>query len=583
MEHKLGHIFSRLLRILDKRRRQELKLVLLVNLATSIIELVNLSLVIPFMGALVGSSISLGQSNQILSIFISSQNQIYFLAVLFGASALIAGIMRLTLLKLNAKFSFHLGSDLSLMLFRKNLFLSYEDRLYTSSSLALDAVVTKTNIVVNNFIFPAMLFISSITILIVTVITLAYINSLIVVISFITFLILYLIISKTLQGRIFENGEKISNASKNLVKIIQESSGNYREIIINKMQNTYIQSFGKIDTSLRASEAANVFITMSPRFILEACGMILVSVLTVYILKSGSSAEKSIGILGVFALGAQKMLPMMQQAYASFCQIRSSVPALIDVLELVDCNEIKVDMGKVRSKTTFNHSIIFENVTFAYRASPNKPILTDINLCINKGDRIGIVGKSGGGKSTFLDLFMGLLIPTRGNLKIDGIKIDTENIDGWMSNIAHVPQNVFLFDASIEENIAITDLPEDIDLTRIAWVAEKTLLHDLINLKEGNGHAKKIGENGLNLSGGQRQRVGIARALYHGAKVLVLDEPTSALDSDAESIIIKTLSMLSNEYTIVIVAHRIETLAVCNRIFRVGNCCIEELQSLENR
>ncbi len=307
--------------------------------------------------------------------------------------------------------------------------------------------------------------------------------------------------------------------------------------------------------------------------------MVLICILTIYILKSGGSIGNSIAILGVFALGAQKMLPMMQQAYASFCQIRSSIPTLIDVLTLIEDESLEIKYEIKNNKIPFNNRIDFKNISFTYKNTANTPILNEINITINKGDKIGVIGKSGSGKSTFLDLFMGLLRPSVGEFKIDNVKIDFENIDGWRTNIAHLPQNVFLIDASIEENIAITELPENIDMTRINNIAKLTLLDDLLKNKEINGFSKKIGENGSTLSGGQRQRIGIARALYNGAKVLIFDEPTSALDSEAEAIIMESIAALNSDYTVIIVAHRLDTLSRCNRIFKVNQGSIEEIKS----
>lgn len=576
MKIELASIYGRLWKLVDSRRRRELLIVLFIALLTSMLELINLGLVIPFMAVLLDTSTNSSyKPNQIIKILLPEYGmteQTYFLAFAFGMSALVVGLMRLLLLKLNAKFSFHLGSDISLSIFKQRLFLGYEEHTNTSSNLVVDAVITKTNAVVNGFIFPTMLFFSSSIILLVTVAALTYVNTFVVVISFVTFLSLYLVVSRTLHSKLLENGIKISNASKGQVKVIQESYGNFREIIINKMQSSYIKNFQKIDENLRASEAENVFITMSPRFILEASGMVLVSGLAIYILNNSAYSGASIGVLAFFALGAQKMLPMMQQTYASFCQIRSNSPALIEIINFLECSDKYGQGSPIRERLSFSKEFIFRQVSFFYKSSPDSLVINNVNLKIHKGDRIGVIGKSGGGKSTFLDIFMGLISPKSGHLIVDGIKLTQENIDSWRGNIAHVPQNVFIFDSTIEENIAINSPKEQIDLEEV-----KRLLDQLKLSNHFNVGGRALGENGANLSGGQRQRIGIARALYHGARVIVLDEPTSALDDEAEISVSNALNELSGEYTLVIASHRLSSLSICNRLLRVVDGFVEEV------
>ena len=341
---------------------------------------------------------------------------------------------------------------------------------------------------------------------------------------------------------------------------------------MNKMQSSYIKSFKNIDENLRASEVENVFITMSPRFILEAIGMVSVAALAIYILNNSTYSGATIGVLAFFALGAQKLIPMMQQIYGTFCQIRSNSPALLEITNFLEDNN---ECGKncaFKGRLTFSSDLIFKDVSFFYKTSPDTMVIKNVNLKVNKGDRIGVIGKSGGGKSTLLDIFMGLISPKSGHLIADGIKLTEDTLDAWRGNIAHVPQNIYIFDATIEENIAINFQKEEINLDKV----KRLLIQlDLSNLMGVGG--RNLGENGANLSGGQRQRIGIARALYNGASIIVFDEPTSALDDEAEDSVVKALNELSGEYTLLIVAHRLSSLAGCNRLLRVTDGMVEEI------
>ena len=219
------------------------------------------------------------------------------------------------------------------------------------------------------------------------------------------------------------------------------------------------------------------------------------------------------------------------------------------------------------SPVSFENSLVLKNVSYRYSFS-NANSLNDVSLDIKKGEKIGFVGTTGSGKSTLLDIIMGLLHPVEGHLEVDGKIITSSNVNGWQSNIAHVPQSIFLIDGSIAENIAFGTPYRDIDHGRVKWAAEKAQISDVI---EGwpNNYATSVGERGIRLSGGQRQRIGIARALYKKACVFVFDEATSALDSTTEQMVMETLNELADGVTILIVAHRVSTLKGCKRIVEI--------------
>jgi ATP-binding cassette subfamily B protein len=310
---------------------------------------------------------------------------------------------------------------------------------------------------------------------------------------------------------------------------------------------------------------------------MEALGIILIASFAYTVTKESDGVTKVIPLLGVFALAAQRLLPIMQQAYSSWSTILGSQASLQDTLDLLDQRLPNFINSSQDTPLKFEQEISINQLFFRYNeAAPW--VLQNLELKIGKGSRVGFVGTTGSGKSTLLDIIMGLLSPTTGCLKIDGASINLENQRFWHSHIAHVPQTIFVSDGTIEENIAF-GVPKDlIDHDRVVQSARKAQIADSI---EGwsNRYQTLVGERGIRLSGGQRQRIGIARALYKQADVIILDEATSALDNETEEAVMNAIDKLSPNLTILIIAHRISTLRNCSQIVKLNHGRIESVCS----
>jgi len=294
--------------------------------------------------------------------------------------------------------------------------------------------------------------------------------------------------------------------------------------------------------------------------------MILIAILAYLLGKSDDGLKTALPILGSMALGAQRLLPVLQQAYGSFTAILGAQGSLVDTLSLLD-QPLPTD-NLVEDKIELNDCLSINNLSFKY--GKDLPyILQNLNFQIKKGSKVGIIGSTGSGKSTLLDLIMGLLLPTNGYISIDGNRLNFESIRAWQNNISHVPQTIFLADSSIMENIAFGVPKDEIDFERITITAQKAKIHnDIISWEDG--YNTQVGERGVRLSGGQRQRIGIARALYKQANFIVFDEATSALDDQTEKGVMDAIESLDKSLTIIIVAHRLTTLQNCDKIIEVG-------------
>ena len=292
-----------------------------------------------------------------------------------------------------------------------------------------------------------------------------------------------------------------------------------------------------------------------------------------YLATEFNDFTSTISTLAALGLGAQRLLPVVQQIYASLSSIQSGRDSLIDVLDLLNQNIPKIDEKKMK-KIIFNKSISFNSLGFKYSKS-NVKVLRNINLEIKKGSRIGIIGKTGSGKSTLLDILMYLLKPTEGSLSIDGKELSISNYKSWQGLISHVPQEIFITDATIAENIALGENIKNINFKKIKEISKKAQIHDFIeNLDQK--YFTKVGELGSRLSGGEKQRLGIARALYRKSSLIILDEATSSLDSQTEESIMNAIRKLDKSMTFVIVAHRLKTLKDCNVLIKLDKGSIIE-------
>jgi len=300
---------------------------------------------------------------------------------------------------------------------------------------------------------------------------------------------------------------------------------------------------------------------------MESLGMVLIAMLAYTLGKNQDGAMVAIPILGAFALGAQRLLPVFQQLYASWSSIKGGQDSFIDVLVLLEQTTDDSVYSSAVKPILFNKSICIRNLYFKY-SEKSLPALDNISLEITKGNRIGFIGTTGSGKSTLLDVIMGLLPPTQGQLLIDGESINASNSRNWQRHIAHVPQSIYLADSSIAENIAFGVPFNEIDFDCLRKAAEEAQIAKTIEAWS-MGYQTIVGERGVRLSGGQRQRIGIARALYKSADVIVLDEATSALDDDTEQSVMGAIELMGVDKTVLIVAHRLTTLKGCDVIVRL--------------
>jgi len=559
-------------RHLTKRRQKQFSLLLILMVVASLAEIISIGAVLPFLGVLTAPEQVYQHSLMqpvIQTLALTKPEQLILpLSILFISAALLAGVIRLTLLYAMTRLTFATGADLSINIYRRTLYQEYEVHVSRNSSEVINGIITKTTTVINGVLAPVLAFISSTILLIGIMGALFAINTTIALSASISFGLLYWLIIRYAKSHLEDHSKTIAVQSTQMIKSLQEGLGGIRDVLIDGTQQFYCKLYRKADLPLRRASGKNVFISGSPRYAMEAIGMALIAGLAYVMTQQEGGMVAAIPILGALALGAQKLLPVLQQIYSSYSQIKASKSSLEDVLNLLDQPLPEYVNQPLSKPISFVKEIKLNNLNFRY--TEDSPwVLKNVNLSLKKGSRIGFMGVTGSGKSTLLDIIMGLLPPTEGGLIIDNQIINTQNRRAWQAHIAHVPQNVFLSDSTIEENIAFGIEKDLIDHQRVKKVAQKAQIKQLIEQWK-DGYQTFVGERGVRLSGGQRQRIGIARALYKQANVLIFDEATSALDNETENAVMEAIEGLDKELTILIIAHRLTTLKGCDKIVKLG-------------
>jgi ATP-binding cassette subfamily B protein len=472
------------------------------------------------------------------------------------------------------------GAELSGKIYYLTLYQPYSVHVARNSSEVITGILSKVDRVIYRILLPAVSIINATLLLIAILGALTWIEPRVSMSLFGGLSLIYLTIIFMTRKKLRANSAKIAMESTNVAKALQEGLGGIRDVLISGTQATYLKLYQASDGLLRRSQSTNLFISQSPRYALEALSMVVVAALAYRISGQSNGVGGAIPILGVLVLGAQRLLPVLQQGYGAWSDIKGEQSTLGDVLKLLDQPPPAFNGNRAApNKAFFREKITLKNIFFRYGLD-TPWILQDINLVIPKGARVGFIGATGSGKSTLLDIVMGLLEPSAGLVKIDDVIISSANTSIWQSHISHVPQSIFLADSSIEENIAFGVPREEINKTLVREAARRAQISDMIE-SWADQYNTIVGERGIRLSGGQRQRIGIARAFYTNADTIIFDEATSALDYQTEASLINAIDGLGSDITVLVIAHRLGTLKNCNVIVELENSRIKRVGSYD--
>lgn len=570
---RIPNLLVRLWHHLSRRRQRQFGLLLGLMLISAFAEVVSLGAVLPFLGVLIAPERVYRHpivADAAQAWGITSADQLVLpLTVTFAAAALIAGAIRILLLWVSTRLAFASGADLSIEVYSRTLYQPYRVHVGRNSSDVVSGIINKVNGVVFWVLVPVLTLFSSIVLLVAITLTLIAINPTVALVSTVGFGASYGLITWISRQRLQRNSQLIAHEQSQVIKALQEGLGGIRDVLLDGTQSVYCDAYRQADQPLRRAYGSNIFIGGSPRFAMEALGMALIAALAYGLSRQTGGLAVALPVLGALALGAQRLLPTLQQGYSAWASIVGSHASLADTIELLDQPLPDELLQPTPAPLPFHDAIRFNSVRFRY-SNDGPWVLDGLNLTIPRGARVGFVGTTGSGKSTMIDLLMGLLIPSEGELLVDDQPISGTRLRAWQRAIAHVPQSIYLADATLAENIAFGVPRDDIDLKRVRQAVRQAQILDFIESRP-EGYNAFVGERGIRLSGGQRQRIGIARALYKHASVLVFDEATSALDNPTEHAVMDAIEGLNRDLTILLIAHRLTTVRRCDMIVELEN------------
>lgn len=554
---------------LPARRRVQLWLLLLLMVLGAFAEVLSLGAIVPFLALLTDPARALQEpwvARLVAAFGLDPAVDIrWHLTVLFALTAVVAGLVRLLLIYAIAKFNFGMGHELSAEVYRRTLYQPYEVHVARNSSEIIGGI-QKVDLVVW-LVFTLLSAISAGVMAVFIVVALMVVDPLVASGALLGFGVFYTAVTVSTRKQLGINSRTINVTYNTRVQAVQEGLGGIRDVLLDHSQYMFAHRFNEIDWPLRQAQASNTIIEPSPRFALEALAMVVFAFIGFYLTQQSGGFVAAIPTLGALALGAQRLMPLLQQIYKGWVSVGGGRDVLQEVTGLLQ-QPVSMDAGSWIAPLQLNDRIQLRDVSFRYQ--PGMPlVLKGLDLTISKGARVGFIGTTGSGKSTAMDLLMGLLAPTSGSVCVDGVPLDDTTRLAWQRSIGHVPQAIFLADGSFAQNIAFGLEPARIDLDRVQDAARRAQIASFIESGPEGYHAV-VGERGVRLSGGQRQRIGIARALYKDVEVLVLDEATSALDSETEAAVMQAIDGLGDDLTIMIIAHRLSTLHNCSCIFEMN-------------
>jgi ABC-type multidrug transport system fused ATPase/permease subunit len=573
--------FINIFDFVSKKKKLYFILLQIFSILSSLLDTISVGAIVPFI-AIASDPINMMKNDKVKYVMellkINGTKQlIVFITIFFVSLIFFVAIFKWINNYLNLRLTNQIASQLAFKLFNKSLYQPYILHTQRNSSQIL-FIVSRATEVLNLLINPVVLFINSFFTIFFISIFLIALNPLMIATTLFVFLFFYFSVAVFTKSIIKRESLILSDSSIKTTKSIQEGLGGIRDIILDGTQTFFSTNFKKQDSLIRKSTVLISVITSTPSLVIQTVG---ISAIAMFVGFLGDKNEFNSGLplMGALAFGYLRISPALQILYSSWVSIKNVQVNINKVIDFLGEPDLIMYSKNSCDNVIFDKSIEFKDVSFRY--SEKLPfVINTLNFTIKKGERIGLVGKTGSGKSTLCDVMMGLLSTSKGYIKIDDTVVQDNNMRSWQNHIAHVPQAIYLCDGTIAENIAFGVSKEKIDYVKVEKVAQKAQIADTISNLEF-GFQTIVGERGIRLSGGQRQRLGIARALYKEADVIFLDEATSALDDDTESDLIKAIEGLDNHLTIIMVAHRLTTLKNCNRIFELSNGDLIQYESYQ--
>jgi ABC-type multidrug transport system fused ATPase/permease subunit len=564
--------------LLDQSEQRNAFIVIGLGIFAAFANALMVASVFPFLSVMADPSNI--ESNQILIYiynnieFKSAYNFLVFLGFICLVLIVISTLLQLLRVYSIERYSRMRMSSISVKLFSNYLQQPYQYFLTRHSGELSTRILSEAHLIVTQFYHPMANLITAFFTIVILIVTLLLIQPrmTIYVLGGVgsVYCVAY-IISRRVLGRL---GDERAESNVLRFRIVNETLGGIKDLKLLGQEQDYVARFQEPSNKMARAEVAAQVVSQAPTHVIQALAFAAIILLSLVLLNSqdfsdGRALGSALPIMGLLAFAGQRLMPELAKLYQGFSQIQYGAAAVNAVHnDLCAKQSTREHVSKKGSLTSINFasSLRLENVSYQYPSARNAG-LKNVSIEINLGERVGIAGGTGAGKTTLADIVLGLLRPTKGEIVVDGTSLSDEFITAWQRNVAYVPQDIYLIDASIAENIAFGYNRAEIDEDRLQHAARIAQLDHFINQELPDGFSTLVGERGVSLSGGQCQRLGIARAMYKNAKFIVFDEATSALDNLTEREVMSAISALPKDTTILIIAHRLSTLQSCDRIF----------------
>ena len=567
---------KKILFILSYRERRNAGLLFIMILIMALLDMIGVASILPFMAVLtnpdiVQTNIILGKMFQASSVFNVENNQqfLYFLGVLVFVLLVASLVFKALTTYLQIRFVQMREYSIGKRLVEGYLYQPYNWFLSRHSADLGKTILSEVSQVIGNGMNPLMEVIAKGMVSIALIVLLIVADpklALIVGFSIGGAFGLIFYFTRSFLDRI---GKERLKSNQLRFTAVSEAFGAAKEVKVGGIEQIYIKRFSDSAKSFAQTAASAAIIRQLPRFILEIIAFGGIMLVILYLMAQTGSFNNALPIISLYVFAGYRLMPALQQTYAALSQLTfagASLNALFDEIK----NIKPYKSNQAQGALSLNKEITLKNIHYNYPNS-SRTALKDINLTIPAKSTVGLVGSTGCGKTTTVDIILGLLQAQKGTLEVDGQIISKQNTRAWQRSIGYVPQQIYLSDDTVAANIAFGVDTKDINLEAVERASKIANLHEFVINELPKNYQTTIGERGVRLSGGQRQRIGIARALYHEPQILILDEATSALDNETEKVVMDAVNNIGNDITIILIAHRLKTVKNCDIIFKLKN------------
>ena len=577
MFSKLISFIKKIKIIVDPQEKWQLLVLFVSILLTALFQTLGVVSILPFMSIVMQPEII--ESNKWMNWlynsldFNSINSFIIFIGILMLLIIIIGNSTSALATWLKVRFVWRKNHNISSALLKKYLSMPYVYFLTQNTADLSKNILSEAGVLTNGFMLPLIEIVIKGFVVIGILSMLLFANVYITMLSAIILGGSYTLIYLYFRRKLKINGARRLKESKMRFKSAGEALGGIKDIKVMRREVFFYHKYFRHSREFSNLYAWNALVGQMPRYFIETIAFGGIVTLVLYFITTTGNANEVIPMISFFVFATYRLIPALQVVFTSFTKIRFSQTTVNKIIEdLSEKGEFSVQFlvheKEPINPLPFNTSLQLKEISYNY-PNTNEPVIHDLNLLIHHNTSIGLVGPTGAGKTTLVDILLGLLTPQKGEFSVDGVKINENNILNWQKNLGYVPQYIYLSDDTIMNNIAFGIPGEKIDRKTVEHVARISNLHDFIVSELPNGYETIVGERGIRLSGGERQRVGIARALYHDPEVLVLDEATSSLDGITESAVLEAVNNVAKLKTVIIIAHRLTTVKDCDIIYLI--------------